>query len=464
MNKYKLTLFLLSTLAALVSYQSIADTTIDPFSTPIVADQDVVTVNYQEFATIPEDNGDAARMMLLVDEPGTQRLFVNSMVGKLYSVSYDGKDVKLYLDMTDPKWQVAVQARGSERGFQSFTFHPQFGQQGTPGYGKFYVYTDTSNTDPAADFLPAGSDRRGHDTVVLEWTAKNASAAGYDGGMPRVLFRAGQPYGNHNAGHMGFNPLATPDADDFGLLYIGLADGGAGGDPLNLAQNLNSAFGKVLRIDPLGNNSANKQYGIPAGNPFVNNSGALKEIYAYGVRNPQRFAWDAKTGAMYVADIGQNAVEEVSPVVAGGNLGWNKWEGSYQYAGRDVETNNPRSDNGLIYPVVEYDHRDPLLGRAAITGLQVYRGNTVPQLSNKLIFGDNPSGEIFFVNADNLPNGGQDQIRRILFNTADGPKTLLQLINTKTSASRADLRMGIGNDERLFVLNKHDGIVRVITP
>jgi len=298
----------------------------------------------------------------------------------------------------------------------------------------------------------------------LEWTAKTPGAATYDGGIPKTLIRAAQPYGNHNAGHIAFNPLATANDADYGLLYIGLADGGSGGDPLNLSQNLNSAFGKILRIDPLGNNSANKQYGIPAGNPFVNGNNQLPEIYAYGVRNPQRFAWDAKTGTLYLADIGQNAVEEITPVVAGGNLGWNHWEGSYRYEGGKAQTDNPRSEAGLVYPVVEYDHDDPLFSRTAVTGVHVYRGSGVPQLTNQLIFGDNPTGELFYVNADNLPNGGQDQIRRILFNADGGPKTLLQLINQNVSASRADMRMGIGNNERIFVLNKYDGIVRLIEP
>jgi len=110
----------------------------------------------------------------------------------------------------------------------------------------------------------------------------------------------------------------------------------AGGDPLNAAQNLSSAYGKIFRIDPVGRNGANGKYGVPASNPFAANQrpGALPEVYAYGVRNPQRFGWDPANGTMYVADIGQNIVEEISPVTAGANLGWNVWEASFRYAGR----------------------------------------------------------------------------------------------------------------------------------
>ena len=207
---------------------------------------------------------------------------------------------------------------------------------------------------------------------------------------------------------------------DFGLLYIGFADGGSGGDPLDLAQNLNSAFGKILRIDPLGSNSTNQKYGIPASNPFVNdnNPSTLGEIYASGVRNPQRFAWDPKNGNLFLADIGQNTVEEISIVTAGANLGWNDWEGSFTYVGREgVGLANRRGDAKLVYPIVEYGQPDPLLQpQSAVTIGSVYRQTAIKQLTNLLVFGDNPSGEIFYIDADKLPNGGQESIRRILLN------------------------------------------------
>jgi glucose/arabinose dehydrogenase len=258
------------------------------------------------------------------------------------------------------------------------------------------------------------------------------------------------------------------------LLYVGVADGGSGGDPLDLAQNLNSAFGKILRIDPLGKNSANGKYGIPASNPFANDAKAdtLGEIYAYGVRNPQRLFWDSKTSRMFMSDIGQNIVEEISPVTAGANLGWNDWEGSYAYVNRLVSTEHPRSDSKVTYPVVEYGQIDPLLqnNSAAIGGF-VYRHPAIRQLNGLLIFGDNPSGEIFYVSADKLPAaGGQDAIRRILFDDNGEAKTLLQLIQAKNvqqgkkPATRADLRFGLGPDGQVLILNKRDGTIRVVVP
>jgi len=444
--------------------------TTDPFPQPIEPRQGVITVNVREFASVPDIEGVAARMMNLVNEPGTRRLLVNDMRGPLYSVSYDGK-VTLYLDINAAAWDVTVQSMGRERGFQNFAFHPQFGQAGTPGFGKFYTYIDTSNQTPVADFMTTNPATT-HDTVMLEWTAKTPNAETYDGGPPRELFRLRQPFANHNGGHMAFNPLATPGTPEFGLLYIGVADGGSGGDPMRLGQNLGSAFGKIFRIDPLGRTSTNKKYGIPASNPFVKTAGALPEIYAYGVRNPQRFAWDSRNGTLFLADIGQNIVEEISIVTSGANLGWNAWEGSFRFIGRQaVSEEKPRSDPKVTYPIVEWGQIDPLLQpNSAASGLVVYRGTQIPQLANLVIFTDMPSGEIFYVNADKLPAGGQDPIRRILLNVNGSGRTMLEVIQEKnkaqgkTPATRSDLRLSLGPDNQVFLLNKGDGTIRVLTP
>jgi hypothetical protein len=458
----------------LIGASVFAQTPTDPFPTPINATDGVIKVNFVEFATLPDLGGPMpGRPMLLVDEPGTRRLFTNDMRGPLYTIPREGKTVALYLDINDPKWGVNVNSQGNERGFQSFAFHPQFNRQGTPGFGKFYTYTDTANVTAVADFKPGGGTHT-HDTVLLEWTAKNPAAATYDGGAPRELMRFEQPFGNHNGGQLSFNPLAAPNSPEFGLLYIGAADGGSGGDPINLGQNLSSAFGKMLRIDPLGKNSTNGKYGIPKDNPFVNDNdpNTLGEIYTVGLRNPQRFAWDSRNGNMFVADIGQNIVEEVSQVTKGANLGWNTWEGSYGFISRQaVRLENPRGDSKMTFPVVEYGQIDPLLQpQSAVTMGVVYRRKEIPQLSNLLIFGDNPSGEVFYISADKLPNGGQDAIRRILFNDKGQAKTLLQLIQEKNVAqgkpasTRADLRFGEGPNGEIFILSKRDGVIRQIVP
>src|SRR5712671_6857866 len=390
----------------------------NPFPDPINTTDGVIKVGLAEFVTIPDAGADAPRVNLVIDEPGTKRMFVNTMTGLLYTLSYDGKTVAPYLDINDAKWATPVNSQGSERGFQSFAFHPDFAQNGRPGYGKFYTYVDTSNMTPMADFAPSGNGHT-HDEILLEWTAKNPKAAAYDGDAPRELFRIAHPFPNHNGGQVAFNPTARRGSPDFGLLYVGSADGGAGGDPYNHAQNLKSVFGKILRLDPLGRNSTNGKYGIPASNPFAKNPDALGEIYSYGHRNPQRFSWDPKDGRMFEAEIGQNINEEINQVVAGGNYGWNIWEGTFKYFNREVSTDDQRGDPKMIYPIVDFDHSDPLFrGLVAATGIYVYREKTVKALTGMLIFGDNPSGELFYVDADKLPKGGQN-LHRILFNDQD---------------------------------------------
>jgi hypothetical protein len=190
------------------------------------------------------------------------------------------------------------------------------------------------------------------------------------------------------------------------------------------------------------------------------------------VRNPQRFGWDPRNSNLFVADIGQNIVEELSLAPPGGNLGWNKWEGSFGFISRAaVDLARRRTDPSVTYPVVEYGQIDPLLmEQSAITGVHVYRRNTIRQLENLLLFGDFPSGEIFYVQADRLPGGGQDAIRRILLNDGGTPKTFLKVIQEKnvrqgkTPATRADLRFGDGPNGQVFLLNKHDGTIRLLVP
>ena len=299
---------------------------------------------------------------------------------------------------------------------------------------------------------------------------RTPTAATYDGGPPRELLRIEQPFGNHNGGHLAFNPIPSEGEADFGMLYVGNADGGSGGDPMDLSQDMGSAFGKIFRIDPLGSNGPNGKYGIPDDNPFVGRSGVLPEIYASGVRNPQRFGWDEANGNLFVADIGQNTVEEVSLAPPGADLGWNTWEGSFRFVGREgVDPRNPQSERGLSYPVAEWGQLDPLLQRqSAATGVVAYRHDRIPQLQNLLLFGDFPAGEVFYVSADDLPDGGQDAIHRVLFRDRGEPRTLLQLIQDRNSeqgrdrASRADLRLSTGPDGRLFLLNKHDGVIREV--
>ena len=459
---------------------ALAQETSDPFPEPIASEEGAIVVDVVEFASIPDVDGEPARMMTLVHEPGTDRLFLSDQRGPIYVVGGDG-EVTEYLDVDASAWDVNVDASWREAGVQSFAFHPRFAEAGAPGHGKLYVWTDTRDTEPAADFLPGGGEEA-HHTVLLEFTAEDPTVDVYDGGPPRELARFEQPFVNHNGGEIRFNPLAAPGDPDHGMLYVGVGDGGSGGDPLELARDPTSGFGKVLRIDPLGSDGRTGEYGIPDDNPYAAAGDTLGEIYLLGVRNPQHLAWDPATGRMLVADIGQNTVEEVSAVEAGDDLGWNEWEGSFRFVGRSgVDTSDPRSAPGVTYPVAEYDHQDPLLGpRSAVTGLHVVRDGRIPALRGLLLFGDLPSGEIFWVDADDLPDGGQDPVRRVLLRPADGarrgdggaeePRTLLELVRRtnreqgRPMAQRVDLRLGTAPGGRIFLLNKHDGTLRLLVP
>ena len=186
----------------------------------------------------------------------------------------------------------------------------------------------------------------------------------------RTVFSLQQPFGNHNGGDIQIGPD--------GLLYLGLGDGGGGGDPLEAGQDLSTPLGALLRIDPLGADP----YGVPDDNPFVDDPDAANEIYAYGLRNPWRFSFDPVTDELWIADVGQDEREEVNVQhyrdAAGANYGWNLVEGTLEFAGDEPDDHVP--------PVYEYETGGPI--GCAITGGYVYRGETIPELIGAYLFSD----------------------------------------------------------------------------
>jgi hypothetical protein len=186
-------------------------------------------------------------------------------------------------------------------------------------------------------------------------------------------------------------------------LYLAIGDGGTANDSGNghivstgNAQSLSVIMGKMLRIDPNGNNSANGKYGIPASNPFVNTLGAVPEIYSYGLRNPYKFSFDPATGNLIEGDVGQNEVEEVNKIVSGGNFGWPIKEGTFLFnrTGSNIGTvnpvNSPGSPAGLTDPILEYDHNS---GTAVVGGF-IYHGALLPQLDGLLASGSRVSARM----------------------------------------------------------------------
>ena len=251
-------------------------------------------------------------------------------------------------------------------------FHPDYATN-----GRFYVNVTTA----------AG----GGDTSIREYTRQTADIA--DAASARVLIAIDQPFTNHNGGWMGFSPVD-------GLLYITSGDGGSGGDPQNNAQTItNNLLGKLLRIDPLGNNSSNGQYGIPASNPFVGITGD-DEIWAYGLRNPWRCSFDSLTGDLYIADVGQGAKEEIDVQPAsnlgGTNYGWRVREGT-----------NGGALPGAIDPVYDYGHGTGNLEGFSVTGGYLYRG-PIAALNGHYFFADYVSDRIWSFKWDGSPQSSHD--------------------------------------------------------
>lgn len=281
----------------------------------------------------------------------TGRLFVVQQGGQIRIIQNGSLISAPFLDITSKV------SSGGETGLLGMTFHPNYTQN-----RKFYLnYTRTN----------AGQLQ----TVIAEYLSSVANPNVADPASERILLVVDQPFSNHKAGQLGFG--------QDGFLYFGLGDGGSGGDPFNNAQNTNVLLGKMLRID-VNNSSAGKPYAIPADNPFVN-GGGLPEVYAYGFRNPWRFSFDSSNGRLFVADVGQDAFEEIDLVTKSANYGWNIMEGSHCY---NATTCNM---TGLTLPIHDYPRSD---GTTVIGGF-VYRGTAIPALVGAYVFGDFGSGKIW---------------------------------------------------------------------
>jgi glucose/arabinose dehydrogenase len=223
---------------------------------------------------------------------------------------------------------------------------------------------------PDGAFLYVSYTNNGGDSRLDEY-AMGAGDADIDLASRREVLAVDQPFPNHNGGHITFGPD--------GLLYVGLGDGGSGGDPQGNGQDTGALLGKILRIDP--RQSGDAPYGVPADNPFAG-GGGRGEVWVYGVRNPWRFTFDRATGDLWVADVGQNALEEVSLLragqQAGANLGWNLFEGTERYAATGS------APPETVLPIHEYGRDEGV----SITGGYVYRGSRIPALTGAYLFGD----------------------------------------------------------------------------
>jgi len=311
--------------------------------------------------------------------------------------------------------------------------------------------------------------------VLRRWQAKDPAANTFDG-VQEEFMRIDQPFRDHNTGQLGFNPLAEPGDDDYGMLYIAGTDGGSDGfpvsdtDPLDNGQDLMTPLGALLRIDPFGDNSDNGQYGVPSDNPFTLRLDALDEIYAYGFRNPHRFSWDtAGRQRMFMVDIGQWYIEELNIIEEGENYGWGNREGTWvadennEFILYPLPDNDPL--NGYTYPVAMYAHPSdnpdqPWTGPGAIAGGYVYRGTSMPQLVGKYIFGDFSSiGKWFYVEEHLLEQGSQTAVKELTLYRANRPTDFLGVVG----AGRSDVRFGTDREGELYATSKQNGTLYRLT-
>ncbi len=283
------------------------------------------------------------------------RVFVADQGGAVFTLDLDGGNEDILLDIRSQ-----VSRGGNEEGLLSVALDPAF----------------ASNRHLWA-YYSAANPRR---SVLSRFTVGQFEA---DPATELVVLEVEQPFSNHNGGAIRFGPD--------GMLYLGLGDGGSGGDPLGSGQDRTTLLGSIIRID-VRNASAGTPYVVPADNPFASEEGAAPEIWAYGLRNPWRMAWDG--GTLWLGDVGQNAIEEISIATRGANLGWNRLEGNQCFQGGC-------SSDGTVLPVAVYGHAG---GRCSVSGGLVYRGAQTPEIAGSYLYGDFCSGEIWA-----LPTDGSSQ-------------------------------------------------------
>ena len=293
--------------------------------------------------------GDGSGYLFLVLQEGQIIVFQNND---------DVESLIVFLDIRD-----RVDDSENEEGLLGLAFDPHYESNG-------YFYVHYTASSPARSIISRFSV-----------TVDDQQKADIESEL--VILQINQPYDNHNGGHIAFGPD--------GYLYIGLGDGGNGGDPHGNGQNNRTLLGTILRID-VSDSSEQKKYGIPPDNPFAGLKYEKNEIWAYGLRNPWRFSFDEETGLLWVGDVGQNKFEEIDIVEKGGNYGWNVLEGFHCHP----DSTSSCDSEEFEAPIVEYDRDEG----CSVTGGYVYRGSIFNFLYGSYIYGDFCSGLIWALNYD----------------------------------------------------------------
>jgi glucose/arabinose dehydrogenase len=334
---------------------------------------------------------------------GTNRIFVVERAGriKVFPNSQTVQSTKTFLDITDRV------TSGGEMGLLGLAFHPDYENNG-------YLFVNYTASSPLM-------------TRISRFTVSSTNPDSADKNSELILMSFSQPFSNHNGGWIGFGP-------NDGYLYIGVGDGGSGGDPQNHGQNVNTILGNILRID-VNNQDPGLEYAIPPDNPFVDSTGSeVKEIYAWGLRNPWRNSFDPVTGWLWCADVGQNAWEEIDIIENGKNYGWRCYEGNHPF---NTSGCGPQSE--YVFPIWEYARS---LGYS-VTGGYVYRGPNVPELTGKYIYADYGSNRIWALEYDGI-----------------NPATNEYLLNAPASPTS----FGVDENDELYVVTFSPDRIYTFTP
>ena len=281
--------------------------------------------------------------VVISTRPGDDRLWIVEQNGRIRPIEADGTPGDALIDLR------GTVSTGSEQGLLGLAFPADHETSGL-----FYIHYT----------------RRNGDSVLARYGVDDASPDTVDGELTEVLWTVDQPYSNHNAGHLAFGPD--------GYLYVGYGDGGSGGDPENRAQNDSTVLGKMLRIDVSGPTG----YAAPADNPFINDADVPDDIWSLGLRNPWKYTFDLANDDLYIADVGQNAWEEISVQPSGStggdNYGWKVTEGNHCYQSNNCDM------SGFVPAIHEYDHGSG----CSITGGYVYRGTDIEGLDGHYFYSD----------------------------------------------------------------------------
>lgn len=410
-------------------------------------------VQLREVAQIPFSSNVSpkTRISKIDTRPGSDNLFVMDLRGKLYQLQ--NGTPQIYLDLKGQRKNF-IDEPGLATGFGSFAFHPDFLKNGL-----LYTSHTESNGSGTADFSYNDSIPTEVQWVVTEWKSDNPGAP-YFTGTSRELFRINFVTGMHGMQELAFNRFARPGSRDYGNLYIGIGDGASVEYFFpELVHDLQKPWGTIFRINPLGKNSKNGKYGIPVDNPFAKEPDKVREIYAYGFRNPHRINW-TDDGKMIAINIGQANIEAMYIVEPGRDYGWPIREGKFMVdpKGNINKVHEiPPGDSiyHVTYPVVQYDHDE---GNSISGGFE-YSGSKIKELKGKYVFGDILTGRIFYVETKDLVQGKMAKIREldVYFNNKE--VTMKQICGDE----RVDLRLATDHEGELYVFTKPDGKVYKIT-